>query len=245
MAIDSVVCQPPGGLPELLAAAYRRLLDAYGPQGWWPADSPFEMIAGAILTQSTNWGNVEKALANLRAAGCWSFAAIDALPEEQLAELVRPSGYFNAKARKLKAFAAHLRRRHGGGLDRLLAQETAALRAELLGIYGIGEETADDIIVYAAGKPSFVIDVYTRRILDRMGLRPGGGVRYRDYQALFHDNLPAEAPLFNEYHALLDHHAKLVCRKTAPRCDACCLAALCATGQAAGGGDSPGRDAAG
>ena len=245
MAADSVLPLPPGGLPELLDSVYRRLLDAYGPQGWWPADSPFEMIAGAILTQSTNWGNVEKALDNLRAAGCWSFAAVDALPEERLAELIRPSGYFNAKARKLKAFAAHLRRRHGGSLDGLLAQETAALRAELLGIYGIGEETADDIIVYAAGQPSFVIDVYTRRIIDRMGWRPGSGVRYRDYQALFHDHLPAEAPLFNEYHALLDHHAKLVCRKTAPRCAGCCLADLCATGQAAGADNPPDGAAAG
>ena len=245
MAADSVLPLPPGGLPELLDSVYRLLLDAYGPQGWWPADSPFEMIAGAILTQSTNWGNVEKALDNLRADGCWSFAAVDALPEARLAELIRPSGYFNAKARKLKAFAAHLRRRHGGSLDRLLAQETAALRAELLGIYGIGEETADDIIVYAAGLPSFVIDVYTRRIIDRMGWRPGDGVRYRDYQALFHANLPAEAPLFNEYHALLDHHAKLVCRKTAPRCAGCCLADLCATGQAAVAGNPPDEAAAG
>jgi len=216
-------------LSELLPDIYRRLFDAYGPQGWWPGDSAFEVIVGAILTQSTAWTNVEKALSAMREAGCWSFEAIAALPEPELAEIIRSSGYYNAQARKLQSFASHVLDR--GGLEPLFAQDTAPLRAELLSIHGIGDETADDIIVYAAGKPSFVIDSYTRRIIDRMELFPAGrNPGYRDYQALFHDNLPAETPLFNEFHALLDHHAKVTCQKRQPRCQGCCLVGLCPTG---------------
>jgi len=219
-------------LSELLPDIYRRLFDAYGPQGWWPGDSAFEVIVGAVLTQSTSWTNVEKALSAMREAGCWSFEAIAALPEPELAEIIRSSGYYNAKARKLQSFANHVLAR--GGLEPIFAQDTVALRAELLSIHGIGDETADDIIVYAAGKPSFVIDSYTRRIIDRMELFPAGrNPGYRDYQALFHDNLPAETPLFNEFHALLDHHAKVTCRKRQPRCQGCCLVDLCPTGRLA------------
>jgi len=168
----------------------------------------------------------------MREAGCWSFEAIAALPEPELAEIIRSSGYYNAKARKLQSFANHVLAR--GGLEPIFAQDTVALRAELLSIHGIGDETADDIIVYAAGKPSFVIDSYTRRIIDRMELFPAGrNPGYRDYQALFHDNLPAETPLFNEFHALLDHHAKVTCRKRQPRCQGCCLVDLCPTGRLA------------
>jgi len=171
----------------------------------------------------------------MREAGCWSFKAIAALPEPELAEIIRSSGYYNAKARKLQSFANHVLAR--GGLEPLFAQDTAPLRAELLSIHGIGDETADDIIVYAAGKPSFVIDSYTRRIIDRMELFPAGrNPGYRDYQALFHDNLPAETPLFNEFHALLDHHAKVTCQKRQPRCKGCCLIDLCATGRLASDG---------
>ena len=220
---------------ELLPDIYRRLFDAYGPQGWWPGDSAFEVIVGAILTQSTAWTNVEKALSAMREAGCWSFEAIAALPEPELAEIIRSSGYYNAKARKLRSFACHVLDR--GDLEPLFAQDTAPLRAELLSIHGIGDETADDIIVYAAGKPSFIIDSYTRRIIDRMELSPAGRKPgYLDYQALFHDNLPAAAPLFNEFHALLDHHAKVTCRKREPRCIGCCLIDLCPTGRLASDG---------
>ena len=221
----------PGASPnELLPEIYRRLYDNCGPQGWWPGDSAFEIIVGAILTQSTAWTNVEKALSAMRKAECWSFEAIVTLPEPELAGIIRSSGYYNAKARKLRAFASHVLAH--GGLERLFAQDTAPLRAELLSIHGIGDETADDIIVYAAGKPSFVIDAYTRRIIDRMELSPKGrrNPGYGDYQALFHDNLPAETPLFNEFHALLDHHAKVTCVKREPRCQGCCLLDLCPTG---------------
>ncbi len=220
---------PGASLKKLLPEIYRRLYEAYGPQGWWPGDSPFEIIVGAILTQSTAWTNVEKALSAMREAGCWSFEAIATLPEAQLAEIIHSSGYYNAKARKLQAFSRHVLAR--GGLEPLFAQDTAPLRAELLSIHGIGDETADDIIVYAAGEPSFVIDAYTRRIVDRMELSPSGrNPTYASYQALFQNNLPVETPLFNEFHALLDHHAKVTCMKREPRCQGCCLLDLCPTG---------------
>ena len=211
---------------------YRRLYDTHGPQRWWPAESRFEVIVGAILTQSTAWTNVEKALASMRTAGCWSFEAAAAMPEPELAEIVRSSGYYNAKARKLQAFASHVLENYGGNLDAFFAKDLPELRAELLSIHGIGEETADDIIVYAAEKPSFVIDSYTRRIVDRMGMAPEGrNPGYHAYQALFQNNLPADTGLFNEYHALLDHHAKFICTKRDPRCSACCLIDMCLTGK--------------
>ena len=215
-----------------LMDVYDRLYAAYGPQHWWPGEGPFEVIAGAILTQSAAWTNVEMALANMRSAGCWSLAAIHHVPEAELAQLVRSSGYFNAKARKLKAFAAHVAVNYQGDLDRFLSQPAALLREELLSIHGIGDETADDLMVYAAGKPSFVIDTYTRRIMDRMGMSPDGDrPKYGDYQAVFHENLPSDTQLFNEFHALWDRHAKEACAKT-PRCGGCCLLEVCATGQA-------------
>ena len=218
-------------LSALLTGMYRRLYAAHGPQGWWPAESRFEVIVGAILTQSTAWVNVEKALASMQAAGCWSFRAIAALPQPELAAIIRSSGYYNAKARKLQAFANHVLERYGGDLDAMLGQDAPMLRAELLSIHGIGDETADDIIVYAAGKPSFVIDSYTRRIVDRMGFAPPGrNPGYAAYQSLFQDNLPSETLLFNEFHALLAHHAKVTCLKREPRCSRCCLADICETG---------------
>ena len=219
----------------LIREVYDRLLANHGPQGWWPGDGPFETIAGAILTQNTAWANVEKALANLRAAEAMSWAAIRAMGVEELATLVRPSGYFNAKARKLKAFAAYMAGRgdtlapRGDALDGTSGAKE--LRAELLGVYGIGPETADDIVLYAAGLASFVIDTYTRRIVDRLGIAPEPR-SYEAYQALFEDALPTDAPAYNEYHALLDAHAKAVCTKREPHCGACVLLDLCPTGAA-------------
>ena len=211
---------------------YHRFHAAYGPQHWWPGESQFEIIAGAILTQSAAWTNVEKALVKMRAAGCWSLEAVHQLPEAELAQLVRSSGYFNAKARKLKAFAAHVAVNYQGDLERFFAKPVGPLRQELLSIHGIGEETADDIIVYAAGKTSFVIDSYTRRIMDRMGIAPDAArPKYGDYQAIFHNNLTHDTQFFNEFHALWDRHAKEACAKT-PRCEGCCLQDICATGQA-------------
>ena len=213
----------------MLLDLYRRLFERYGPQHWWPAESPFEVIIGAILTQGTSWANVERALSNLKASGCFSPQWLWEIPEAELATLLKPSGFFNAKARKLKAFINHLWDNYAGDLDKLLTKEVSELRAELLSIHGIGEETADDIILYAAAEPSFVIDSYTRRILKRLGLAPARET-YQEYQALFHRGLPVDPPLYNEYHALLDRHAKETCRKQ-PLCGGCCLRDLCPTGQ--------------
>jgi len=204
---------------------YRRLLAHYGPQHWWPAEEPFEVIVGAILTQSAAWGNVEKAITNLREAGALSPKALRQLSTPKLAKLVHPCGYYNAKALKLKSFAYWLGNHHRDELERLFASDVGELRQQLLSIQGIGQETADSIILYAAGKPSFVVDAYTRRIISRIGLAPAKN-SYADYQALFMENLPPDAKLFNEYHALLVYLGKKVCRPK-PLCSQCCLSELC------------------
>jgi endonuclease-3 related protein len=226
---QSKEAQSPTPLGTHLLTVYQRLYRQYGPQHWWPGNGSFETIIGAILTQNTAWRNVDRALDNLRAAQALSPRRLRELPLEALAQLLRPSGYFNAKATKLKAFADHLGERHNDDLDAFLAQDAVPLRRELLSIYGIGEETADDILLYAAGLPSFVVDAYTRRILRRLGVAPQRD-RYGDFQSLFHQNLYPDAKLFNEYHALLDRHAKETCQKS-PLCDGCCLLGLCPTGQ--------------
>ena len=212
-------------LGKTLPDVYDRLLAAYGQQHWWPADEPFEVIVGAILTQSTAWTNVEKAISNLKAANILNPQSLNDIPSEELARLIRPSGYYNAKALKLKAFARQLCSRYDGDLGELFALNASALRRELLSIHGIGEETADSIILYAARQPVFVIDAYTRRIIDRLGIAPAKG-GYAAYQAVFAGNLPADENLYNEYHALLVRHGKSVCRKH-PRCSDCCLRPIC------------------
>lgn len=220
----------PKTVGPLLQKVYRRLYTHYGPQGWWPGNGPFDVIVGAILTQSAAWTNVERGIASLKEANCWSWQAIYDKPVDDLAQIIRSCGYFNAKARKLKAFAQHVVELYHGELSLLLGKELPDLRQELLSIHGIGEETADDILVYAAEKPSFVIDSYTRRVLGRMDLISQEKTpSYQTCQALFHDNLPGEPALFNEYHALLDHHAKVICAKV-PKCQGCCMADICATG---------------
>ena len=216
---------------KFLHDVYDRLYDRYGPQHWWPGDGPLEVILGAILTQFTAWANAEKALSNLKKARVMSTTALRDIPQERLAALLRPSGTFNTKARKVKAFVDHLWEHHAGDLESLLSQEPAMLRQELLSIYGIGEETADDILLYAAGVPSFVIDSYSRRIIQRLGLALEQQ-SYHAYQDIFHQALPRDATLYNEYHALLDRHAKETCRAQ-PVCAGCCLRELCPTGRAA------------
>ena len=180
------------------------------------------MMVGAILTQSTAWSNVEKAIANLKAAGVLSPESLRQLPLSEIAVLVYPSGYYNAKALKLKSLAVWLGEYYQDNLDRLFATETGQLRRELLTVHGIGEETADSIILYAANQPIFVVDAYTRRIIDRIDLAPEA-TSYADYQALFMDNLPRDVGLFNEYHALLVCLGKNVCRRR-PLCQQCSLA---------------------
>ena len=229
---------PRGSTPSVLPEVFDRLYRQYGPQHWWPGDSPLEVILGAILTQFTAWTNVEKALTNLKNAGVMSIEALRDIPGECLAVLLRPSGTFNTKARKVKALINYLSENHGGDLGSLLSREPAVLRRELLSIYGIGEETADDILIYAAGAPFFVIDAYTRRIVQRLGLAPEQQ-SYHAYQNLFHRHLPRDATLYNEYHALLDRHAKETCR-VRPLCAGCCLVELCPTGQSAYVDTSPG-----
>ena len=204
---------------------YQLLYEQYGPQHWWPAETPLEMIIGAILTQSAAWTNVEKAIHNLKASVDLSIEGLQKLPQDELARLIYPSGYYNVKARKVKAFVDWLAERYGGDLDRLFALDVATMRKELLSVHGVGEETADSIILYAAHQPIFVIDAYTRRIITRLGLGPQKET-YSSFQALFMDNLPHDEALFNEYHALLVQHGKTVCRKP-PVCTGCCLALLC------------------
>ena len=202
---------------------YARLLAAYGPQGWWPGDTPFEVAVGAILTQATSWRNAARAISNLKRAGVLSPEAMSALSPERLAELVRPAGFFNQKAARLRAFF-DLIERHGG-LEALFRLPEGKLREELLSVPGIGPETADSIVLYAAGKPVFVIDTYTRRILSRLGLITGKE-GYEELRRLFEGNLPREPGLYQEYHALLVRHAKEHCRAR-PRCGGCPLADLC------------------
>ncbi|MFQ5878725.1 MAG: endonuclease III domain-containing protein [Dehalococcoidia bacterium] len=214
---------------ETLVQVYHRLHQAYGPQGWWPGNEAFEVAVGAILTQNTAWANVEKALNNLKAAGALSPAGIMALPLEELQCLIRPSGYYNAKARKLKALVEMLSSDYSGDPSSLWAEPLPRLRQRLLSTHGIGEETADSIILYAANKPIFVIDAYTRRIFSRLGLRPHGD-GYDHWQRLFSDALPADAGLFNEYHALIVRHGKNICRKE-PLCHLCPLMDICAYGR--------------
>jgi endonuclease-3 related protein len=208
-------------LNQALSYTYHRLFKRFGPQHWWPAQEPFEVIVGAILTQSTAWTNVEKAIANLKAAGKLSPEALRNMPEAELAEIIRSSGYYNVKARKLKAFVNWFGEQYGDSLNKLFSGDSDNLRQQLLGVYGIGEETADSIILYAGNKPVFVIDAYTRRIIDRLGLSPTGN-SYNAYQSLFMSNLPRDAVLFNEYHALLVKLGKDYCRKR-PLCEGCCL----------------------
>ena len=212
-------------LRQALLDIYHQLMARYGPQYWWPAPEPFEIIVGAILTQSAAWGNVEKAIANLKSAGALSPSALRQLPLTELARLIHPCGYYNAKALKLKSLAHWLGEYYNDNLNKLFANDTDYLRQQLLSIPGIGQETADSIILYAANKPIFVIDAYTRRIINRIGLAPKTN-SYTAYQTLFMDNLPADAELFNEYHALLVCLAKDVCRNR-PLCQQCCLNNTC------------------
>ncbi len=214
---------------RFLLDMYERLLGAYGPQRWWPAGEPFEVMVGAVLTQSTAWTNVEKAIDSLKAAGALSPAVLRRLGLDEIAVLVRSSGFYHVKARKLKALVEWLGQ-YDDDLSHLRGVATGRLRRELLGVYGVGEETADSILLYALDKPVFVIDAYTRRAIDRIGLTVEPGT-YAGYQALFMRNLPPDVHLFNEYHALFVQHGKTTCRKE-PRCPACSLLEICQFGQA-------------
>jgi len=218
---------------EKLRAFYDRLLAAYGPQGWWPADSPFEVAVGAILTQNTNWKNVERAIANLKREGLLDAAALARTDAERLAEVIRPAGYYRVKAKRLQNFIRLLEKQFGGSLDALFALGAASLRETVLGVTGIGPETADSIILYAAHRPVFVVDAYTARVLHRHGLAEADAT-YEDLQALMQDALEEDVGLYQEFHALLVAVGKRQCKKAAPLCRGCPLQESLEEGQPAG-----------
>ncbi len=199
------------------------MLSAFGPQGWWPGKTRFEVIVGAILTQNTAWTNVEKAIKNLRSGGLLKPQKMHGLKSGELAARIKPAGYFNIKATRLKNFLDHLFDNYDGSIDRFLSKKKGpGLRAELLGINGIGPETADSIALYAASLPEFVADAYTKRVFSRHGLL-GEDAGYDETKALFMDNLAPEVRLFNEYHALIVKTGKDFCRPREPRCHLCPL----------------------
>ena len=205
-----------------LQAIYTKLYDHFGPQYWWPGDTPFEIMIGAVLTQNTNWNNVSRAIDNLNNYNLLSFEALETLPVEVLAEHIRPSGYFNQKAIRLKNLLRLIRETHDGNLDSFFSESTMDLREKLLSVKGIGPETADCIVLYAARKPIFVVDAYTFRILSRHNLADDG-IDYHELQSLFMDSLAEDVALFNEYHALLVKLGKEFCKKSKPLCASCPL----------------------
>ena len=221
-----------------LRRAYKLMRARFGHQQWWPGETTFEVCVGAILTQNTAWTNVERAIANLKAARVLEPDKLFALPEPKLAELIRPAGYFNVKARRLRAFLRVLVETFGGDLGRLFAGDTSAVRERLLAIHGVGPETADSLLLYAGGHPSFVIDAYTHRIFQRHGWSPQSPV-HRPKSAGGYDELKALCELaldqkrraarldyWQDYHAQLVMVGKHYCRKRAPRCDECPLKPL-------------------
>jgi endonuclease-3 related protein len=208
-----------------LLKVYDRLRERFGPAGWWPGESPFEVCLGAILVQNTSWTNVEKALGELRRRRLLSFAKLRALAPSRLAPLIRSSGYFNVKARRVRAFLDFLGQEYAGQAEAMAGEEARTLRAKLLAVDGIGRETADSIVLYAAGAPLFVVDAYTRRIFARLGLL-SGDEPYDEIQRFFMERLPPNAPLYNDFHAQIVRLGKDVCRPR-PRCEACPVETPC------------------
>jgi endonuclease-3 related protein len=213
-----------------LDAYYNSLLTAFGPQHWWPGKTPFEVIVGAILTQNTSWTNVEPAIENLRSARLLTPRAIEKTSPQKIEALIRSSGYFRQKARKLKAFCAFLRYEYGGSLKRMFAESTAELREKLLGVFGIGPETADSILLYAGGHAVFVVDAYTKRILARHGWTKEDA-KYDDVRWIFERQFPSDVARFNEFHALIVQTGKRYCRPKEPACDECPLGRYLAAGE--------------
>jgi endonuclease III related protein len=209
---------------NLLVRLYNCLVARYGPQHWWPAEDPLELVVGAILTQNTSWRNVEKAIASLKTAGLMSIAAIHVTPPDELARAIRSSGCQTVKAARLQAFVQHVRAHHHGNLTAMLKQSGSDLRRELLSIRGIGPETADCIVVYGGNWPSFVVDAYTRRLFERVGFLTQPS--YDEAQQFCHERLPRDPRLFNEFHALIVRHSIVHCRARR-RCVGCPVADWC------------------
>jgi len=221
---------PPGdgvkpGRRKFLIRVYKRLLRRYGHAGWWPGETPFEICLGAILTQNTSWRNVEKALTALRKQSLLSFGALKSLSQSRIAPIIRSSGCFNIKAKRVRAFVDFLGREFDGRVENMRAEDGGVLREKLLAVDGVGPETADSILLYGVGVPFFVVDAYTRRIFSRLGCLPEG-LGYDDAQAFFIRNLPRQVNLYNDYHAQIVVLGKQVCRAR-PRCSECPLDDLC------------------
>jgi endonuclease-3 related protein len=212
-------------MPNQLKIAYDKMLAAFGPQHWWPGDSPFEIMVGAVLVQNTAWLNVQRAIANLRDANVMNPRKMYALAPAELAELIRPAGYYQVKARRLRNLLKVVVEEFDGSLDAMFRTESFTLRETLLAIHGIGPETADAILLYAGGMPTFVADTYAHRILARHGWIDYAAT-YHDIKEFFERDLPAETQLYNEYHALLVRVGKEFCRRSIPQCETCPLAEL-------------------
>jgi endonuclease-3 related protein len=204
---------------------YEILLDHFGPQGWWPGDTPFEIMVGAVLTQNTSWDNVSRAIDNLRNEDLLSFERLHGMPAELLARKIRPAGYFNLKAARLKNLLDFIHSEYSGSLEYMFAEDTISLREKILTVKGIGPETADSILLYAGDKPVFVVDAYTHRIFSRHDV-VAADEGYYEIQEYFMYALPEEAELFNEYHALIVRLGKEYCKKSRPRCSHCPLGEL-------------------
>jgi endonuclease-3 related protein len=209
-----------------LTSIYRSLFQVYGPQHWWPGDTPFEVLVGAVLTQNTSWVNVEKAIANLKRERLLIFSRMISVAPEKLARLLRPSGYFNIKAKRLRHLLLFIHTRYSDSLTKMFETDAALLRRQLLEVNGIGPETADSILLYAGEKPFFVVDAYTKRIFSRQGLI-AGCEDYPAVQALFMENLPPDTRLYNEYHALIVRLGKEHCKKVRPICIDCPILSNC------------------
>lgn len=205
------------------------MLSHYGPTHWWPGDSPFEIAIGAILTQNTNWTNVEKALDNLKREKLLHPQAIADAEEAVLEAALRPSGYFRQKTKRVRNFSRHLLEHYGGDMAAMARRPLEELRKELLHVHGIGPETADDILLYACEQPVFVVDTYTRRILHRHGLVPHD-IAYEALRQLFESRLPRDVAMWKEYHGLIVYIGKDFCRPS-PRCEQCPLRELLPDGQ--------------
>ena len=206
---------------DLLREMSQKLWEAFGPEGWWPGETPFEVILGAILTQNTNWKNVAQVLGELKREGLLTPKALGEMPDEDLARRLRPAGYFNLKARRLKNFLDFFAHRFHDSLEEMAQEELGSLRMALLTVKGIGPETADSILLYALDQPTFVVDAYTHRVLSRHHL-VSEVCSYEELQGLFLENLPADVPLYQEFHALLVRVGKEFCRPR-PRCPSCPL----------------------
>lgn len=205
---------------------YNLMYDKVGPRNWWPAETDLEMIVGAILTQFVSWKNVECAVKNLKDRGVLSIEGICSIDDAELEELIRCTRFYKQKARKLKEFCRHIMDNYGGSLEKLFEKDIAELRKELLSLYGIGEETADCIILYAAKKSIFVVDAYTRRVYSRLGFFKED-ISYKDMQEFFMKNLSPDVQFFNEYHAQIDGIGAHYCDNKKPKCNECPIASVC------------------